>query len=282
MNNDNIDKWQSAAYALEAPVEHPGVPHHVLVGEAVDVARFCQFYWEAQTDDAGNVVRPGLVSAARDGAFHEGIAAEILELQDAVQGAQTQYRLAVRAPADPPMGRSGFVLGELKDTLEFHFDDGKLDEDDARLERLADAHEQALSQDAVAAALEDYAALAELHRDDIDGLGGFDAALIDEARRLAAALRERSATALTGEATSASQTALDLRNRLATLLFERMSAVRSAARFVFRNDPDTVRKVTSAYERQRRSASRRRGKSNESDTRSAVDSVEAKPAKSSE
>jgi hypothetical protein len=44
---------------------------------------------------------------------------------------------------------------------------------------------------------------------------------------------------------------------LATLFCERMNLARSAARFVFRNDPELIRKVTSNYERQRRAKARR-------------------------
>jgi hypothetical protein len=45
--------------------------------------------------------------------------------------------------------------------------------------------------------------------------------------------------------------ALDTRNRLATLLYERIQLVRTAARFVYRKQPDVVRTVTSAYRRKR-------------------------------
>jgi hypothetical protein len=41
------------------------------------------------------------------------------------------------------------------------------------------------------------------------------------------------------------------------LLLERMNLVRSTARFVFRNDPGTLRKVTSAYLRRLRASARR-------------------------
>jgi len=50
--------------------------------------------------------------------------------------------------------------------------------------------------------------------------------------------------------------ALDIRNRVATLLVDRVNLVRSAARFVFRNQPDIVRLSTSAFERRRRKAQR--------------------------
>jgi hypothetical protein len=40
-------------------------------------------------------------------------------------------------------------------------------------------------------------------------------------------------------------------------LTKRVSRVRAAARFVFRNDPGIVRQVTSEYERRKRAARRR-------------------------
>jgi hypothetical protein len=91
----------------------------------------------------------------------------------------------------------------------------------------------------------------------MDGLGGFEAAFIDEARDVAIALRERPATpAVQSEDAKA---ALVLRNKVLTLLWDRMSAVRSAARFVFRGQPEIIREATSTYERRRRAAARRSG-----------------------
>lgn len=121
----------------------------------------------------------------------------------------------------------------------------------------AGRRDQLLTLDTLAAALDDYAGFAELHRSRMDGLGGFDVALIDEARERARELRERSAQRIVGEP-SAQREALDLRNRMATLLYERMQTVRAAARFVFRHNPETVRRVTSAYQRQRVARHRRR------------------------
>ncbi len=51
--------------------------------------------------------------------------------------------------------------------------------------------------------------------------------------------------------------ALDVRNRVATLLVDRMGLVRSAVRFVFRNQPEIARESGSAFERRRRAAARR-------------------------
>jgi hypothetical protein len=53
---------------------------------------------------------------------------------------------------------------------------------------------------------------------------------------------------------------VDLRNRLVTLLEHRVSKVRRAARYVFRDHPEVVRQVTSSYERKRRVEAKRRKK----------------------
>jgi len=152
-------------------------------------------------------------------------------------------------------GRVKFPGFEL--AVPFLFDDGKEDENDARLAVIQEAHRDSLSQDAVALALEAFAALAEQHRDRMSGLGGFDVALIDEAGTLAKRLREHSAGKLVGEPTNAQRAALDLRNRIATLLVGRMAQMRTAARFVFRGHPEVVRKMTSAWQRKKRAEGRK-------------------------
>ena len=90
---------------------------------------------------------------------------------------------------------------------------------------------------------------------EIDGLGGFDAALIDEANTIATKLRERPAVpVMEPEKVRAARV---LRNRVVTLLRDKMILVRSAAKFVFRKSPEIARESTSVYERRRRAAARR-------------------------
>lgn len=258
MEHPNLEKWKPMAWALEDVLDKLPVPFYVLAGEGLDVARFAQRYWEPSTDTQSGVVRPGLSSAVGAGQFSEGIAKEILELGNALQSAQSLYRLSVNAPDAAPVERAQYVMTEMRDVLQWYFDDGEENQNDAQLEQISQAHDSAASHDAIAAALFDYATLAEQHRDAIDGLGGFDAKVIDEARKIAQALRERSAGPATIEPPPGQRQALELRNRIATLLYDRMQRVRSAARFVFRRQPDLVRKVTSAYARQQRAAYRRR------------------------
>ena len=109
----------------------------------------------------------------------------------------------------------------------------------------------------MALALEGYAELAGQHQDGLGQLAGFDVNLIEEARALAAALREQSAIALTRATPDAQRQALALRNRLLTLLADRVKRVRRAASYVFRSHPEITRKFTSVYERRQRSARRR-------------------------
>jgi hypothetical protein len=52
--------------------------------------------------------------------------------------------------------------------------------------------------------------------------------------------------------------AVDLRNRVLTLLHERVAVVRRAARLVFHAHPGLLRRVTSRYSRNQRTAHRRR------------------------
>lgn len=252
-----LARWIDAANALPNDDFNAGVPLHVFLGEAVDVAKFHAQYWEPEGK------RPGLKSAVRANKKNPGVVrltkdtgAEILSLQAAASEASTAYRLATGASGDDPLPRARFVADELRAVLEWLFDDGVEDDNDEKLASLVAAHaSDPNTADALASELDDYAALARLHRDEIDGLGGFDAKLVDEARSLAAALRDKPATP--SAMSDAQRKALALRNRVLALLAQRVALVRGAARFVFRADAALIRQATSAYERRRRNVSRK-------------------------
>ncbi|MBN1610910.1 MAG: hypothetical protein JW940_30040 [Polyangiaceae bacterium] len=252
--------WTERAWQLDAAeIGVPRVPLHVLTGEAVDVARFFQRRWSAERDPSGKVVVPGLELCRGYGGITPELGQEILELQQELQAAQSAYILTVAPKAEAaPTERAHFVLSEISAVLEWFLDDGVEDVKDAQLDRLNETYRDAASQDALAAALDDYVALASRYRAELDGLGDFDAALLDEAKVLAAQLRERSAQRIGPQNISAEQRALDLRSRLASMLAQRMSAVRSAAQFIFRREPSIVREATSAYQRRRRAEQRRK------------------------
>ncbi len=255
--SSEIERWLPAARALASGESAYAVPLEVLFGEAIDVVRFVEKYWSA-VRDGSEVVRPGLELAVgkRGSLLTPKIGEEILSLHDAARDAHTMYLLELDKVPESPMPRALETLRELRDGLTYLLDDDVDDVEDARLAKLVTTHWGALgTMDEVAMALDNFAGFAELHRAALDGLGDFSATTIDDARALSKELRMRPSVPVTQ--TEAAREALDLRDRLVKLLYDRMSAVRAAARFVFRKHPVIVREVTSAYERRRRAEKRR-------------------------
>ncbi len=232
------------------------MPLHVLLDEAVAVARFFETYYPTLRNEDGTVARVGLDSVARPGRdLTATTGAEVLSLREAIQEAQAKYVMASAPREGQPLPRMRYVLGEMRSALAFLFDDGVRDVRDVQLERLASSKVGSLRSAAgLLTRLYQYATLANMHRAELDGLGGFDVALIDEAFALTDAMTRLEPSIPLAELPSG---ALDLRQRLSALLADRMNAVRSAARFVFRRTPAIVREATSAHERRRAVAARR-------------------------
>jgi len=135
MTNAMLEKWKPEALKVD-PIDNLPVPESVLVGEAVDVSKFCIKYWQATRDESGAVVLPGLELAERPGLFEKAIGSELFELQEAVHAAHARYLLTVQAAAGAPMERAQFVLGELRSGLGFLFDDGVIDDNWDRMSRV--------------------------------------------------------------------------------------------------------------------------------------------------
>jgi len=251
-------RWRAAAPALAADAITFGASVRVLLDEAPRVARFVERYWEPTVDRATRVqTAPGLKSATVR--VTRAIADEITALHALTQEAHGQWLLASGGVGSDPYARGWFVLGEIRSTLEFLFDDGVEDDRDAQLARVREAHaKDGESREDLASALHDYGTLAATYADAMHGVGDFDRALIGEAADLAAVLQVRPDEQR--EAANDARQKIDLRNRYAALLWERVTRVRSAARFVFRHHPAIAREATSASERNRRAASRRKKK----------------------
>ncbi|MEM9459537.1 MAG: hypothetical protein AAGF11_35495 [Myxococcota bacterium] len=194
MSPSMIETLREQARALPADEVQLRLPLHVLLGEATDVARFFERYYQPQRAPGTEVLlRPGL-SSVGEARLPPDTAEQILALVGEVQVAQADYQLAAEAPQErESIERGRFVLSELTAALEFLFDDGVEDERDAQLARVQQANDDTGSIDALASALDDYAALADHYRGELDGFGDFDVGMIDEAKQLAGALRERSA-----------------------------------------------------------------------------------------
>src|SRR5690606_35884285 len=106
----------------------------------------------------------------------------------------------------------------------------------------------------LALALDGYANLAALHRAALEALATFDPALIEEARALSERLRARTSTPIV--TTQGARATLELRERYATLIADRLRALRHTAEYLFRDHPAIYREVTSAYERRKRAVTR--------------------------
>lgn len=249
-------RWLDRATAL-TPAQVPAdLRVRTLLHEAPALANYVERYWKPTVDPFSKaVVLPGLETASKR--IPSATAAELRELHALTREAQDAWLNQASPAAADPMTRGWFVLGELQAALGFHFDDGVEDERDAQLARVKEAHAQdGVGQEDLASALDDFAAVARPYADEMHGVGEFDKALIEEAPRLAATLRER--PDVQAEAKTPSRATMQLRNRYAALLVERMGTVRAAARYVFRHHPKVAQEAGSAAERSRRAASRKK------------------------
>lgn len=246
MSTQDFDKWVPIAKALsdEDAKRLPGVPLAIYLGEVADLAREVEAHWLPKGDT------PAL--SRNGGRFGLAIKDELVELRRAIFEADSRALLA--APPDTPQGaleRGRKVRSELVAGLEYLLDDGVEELADQQLASLQREHSRDGERaDELAKQLYNYANLAEPLRARLAELGDdFDPGLIDEARALAETLsRVESGRPTTLEA----QEARGLRNRLLALLHERVTLVRQAATFKYRNFPETLRKFTSGYERRQR------------------------------
>lgn len=248
-----LERWLPEATALDAVHTSFNPPLPVLLDEAVAVARFARRYWNPSQAAAPEHSRPGLVCAGA--CLPQGIADELLELREAVQLCQKSSVFVELPNLRDGLARARHLRGELSSIVHWWANANTNKTVLKQLHSLEKAHANgSKSRNELAAELADYAELSRLHAKHLDGLGGFDAMLIGEAIHLVKQLRERPGER---EARLQHQRAIELRNRLATLLHERMHRVRAAARFVFRDFPEIARKAGSVYGRKRRAMLRK-------------------------
>jgi hypothetical protein len=247
--------WEREAAALMPDaVRFPG-PWSVLIGESYDVLRFLVNRWHARTTPGFRVERPGLAQVASRLPY--SLAGEIAQLTQLASEAQRAVYLRARGDeSEDARPAAEALLGELLRALTFLLDDGIEDASDAALAELRAAHDNPdVTAAKLAAALEDYAALARRHGAGLAAIG-FDVSALDAVSGLVRQLRLNPAAAGRSVQAESDADLRDRRDRLATLLYSRVRRVRSAAQFVFAKYPKIVREATSAYQRQAR-ASRR-------------------------
>ncbi|MFO0661876.1 MAG: hypothetical protein U0165_18885 [Polyangiaceae bacterium] len=242
--------------AREMPVTNQlNVPMAVLLMEAIQIGACVEKYWEPAMMSDGFHVRPGLKDAnlAGETRLKKEVAQEILELQQLVMQAHVDVVLAVKPRGeDSPAERARFLLGEISGALGYLFDDGVTDDNDAKLAQLeAQFGEMGTGMAELAPALFAYATLAQSHREALEGLGAFDATLIDEAFVVVKNIYERP---FSMKENPEAEHAIVRRNQLAALLRGRIGLVRKIARYAFRAHPAILREMTSLYLRRQTSS----------------------------
>lgn len=236
----------------------------VLMDETVDLVRFCRDHWSPIPRGEG--ARPGLIEAGH--LLPSSIAEDLLSLEDALHTAQVEYLLTIPPIHSGLRSRAEHVASELLAALEWLLDDGQHDERDQQLHQLRQDHAfYSSSIDVLCAKLADYAALASQLRPRLANLAGFDMAMIDDAHHLARELRLVCESTVRSADTAR---ALDLRNRIATLLVDRMAMVRVAAGTVFRNHPSIVRLAGSTLELRQRGRTQRAATTGEPATKDPI------------
>lgn len=258
---DVTHDWVTEARRLPEGDYKPRRPMHVELGEAAGVASFFELHWRASVDPETGARVPGLESVG--GRLPAAAGAELRSILAAASDAQQAFLLLASqgsASVDLAIARAKVLVRAMATTLAWACrDEGSADE--ARLEAMRRRHAKATSDaDKLAVRLDDHVALASALRDKIDGLGGFDVSMLDEATKLADSLREMPAWGRGPRVTAEARQARELRDRLVHLMNRRVKVIREAARFVFRERPELLRQVTSGYERKRRTERARKAR----------------------
>jgi len=250
-------KWAELARSLSTDGLTMTVPVRTVVKEAEAAARFLEKNWATISDPATKVTQRGLESAGKR--LPKTLATEIRELIPIIVAANYDYEVTVdpKSTTADSVARGREIVDEIAASLEWLFDDGVDDKNDADLAAIEAAHQDdPVTADAVALALEDYARLATPHVKELDGLGGFDPAILDEAKKVAETLR--AAPVVLGFTPSpASHAAMGIRNRYLQLLQDRVDRIRKAARFVYRDDPAVAAGAMSTYAKRRNAIAKR-------------------------
>lgn len=221
-------------------VANRSIPIGVLLEEAMLVAALVDDHWAPKRG-------PGLADAGAP-----GLGPDVGKRLRALV-AKSRKVAAKRAPsaADEHAAlrrRAWKVLSDLGATLRYAARDpssAPLPEHVARLARRWRRRPEAAT--AIALALDEHAAIAEVHLARLRTIPAFDPRWIADARALVPELRailtrHRAYRAATTELSRARQAAV---GEILALVHE----IRAAARFVFRDDPDLVRKFGSAHAR---------------------------------
>lgn len=202
------------------------------LAEAELAAAFVERFWAPVVGADGRVVRPGLAG----GPLGWAVAEELRALLGAARAADRAAREALLAEAARGGGawsaRADHVIHELRAALRW------VAEGEPGVAALLAKHpRRARSERARRAQLADLAGWAARWRAALEALPAFDGRLVDEA----AALVARARAAQEARMVAGASAQLGRRNQLLRAARARVTAVRAAARYVFRAQPEVAR-----------------------------------------
>jgi hypothetical protein len=256
MSEADIQQWLPLTKALTPSQVSKGLdlPKAIFFAESLDLVAHVKAHWEP-TDGTPKLS----VNGER---FDYQITEDIPSLWRAAIHADALWLVIVDAKSPEGRAERGReVLRELISAVGYLLNDGLYEKADDQLAQLKAEHARdGGSVDELIKALYDFAFLANTLRARLAVLEDedFKVAFIDEAFALSTELANLPPSSFIPSPES--KAAIDLRNRIFTLLQMKCDLIRSAADFKFRKHPDIAKKFVSAYERRRRTALARKNK----------------------
>ncbi|NUP09847.1 MAG: hypothetical protein HOW73_27690 [Polyangiaceae bacterium] len=232
--------------AIARPSAKLSMPLAVALREATDVARFFDAFWSTKTE-SGRLVRPGLERAGPQ--LPGSIGDEIRLLIQGIQASPVKLPSTVDQEVDATTAKARALLRSVSATLTWGLADASVLKGLKSAGSRRDRSRGALIHDLAVCA-----GLARKHQKKLLAIPDFSVELITDIEAIVEALKRMSADRARTVASRART--LEPRNRLIEMLARRVTHVRAAARYVFRDHPDILVKVTSGYERQRRRSHR--------------------------
>jgi hypothetical protein len=238
-NLEKLDEWVNERISENS--KRNVIPFNILVEDADRIIDFARKHWEPTSE------LPGLKTAGL------GLSEESISNIDFLKAAllytdkEHASRLQMDLDKRRHFERAQQLLFELTVFLDWYAaatGEDEISEETARMED-EHSHSQMESPDELAHMLYEYASLAKELLEDVEEIGGLSMQSVNEAYELISRLVDISnSPAPVSEET---RRMANLRNQLSALLERETERIRKATRFIFRDHPEIVKKVSSTY-----------------------------------
>jgi hypothetical protein len=200
------------------------------------------------------------------------VGATIVYLVDELRKCDNMLSQNTSTDAEAFKARCFYCLVEIRTACEVVVDDGVEDDKDVLVRGLRKKHEShPRTQATIADALGSYVTAARGLAPELSTLVGFDMAVIEEAQSLVDTLMGKSSS------TPGQRKVRLRRNRIVFLLRKLVVRTRKLGRFVFRQHPEVIREMASAFHRNRRIAERGQDAADDTDDEDLVDDDSQEP-----